>query len=87
MALEKNYSFKTKYGVDAIIDNCYIKVNSINTTKSFGTALVQFFPNDKSIVLEELPYQFAYDITGENPIKQAYLHLKTLPEFATATDC
>jgi hypothetical protein len=32
-------------------------------------------------------YSCAYDINGENPIKQAYLHLKTLPEFATATDC
>jgi hypothetical protein len=29
----------------------------------------------------------AYDITGDNPIKQAYLYLKTLPEFASATDC
>ena len=28
-----------------------------------------------------------YDITGENPIKQAYEYLKTLPEFADATDC
>jgi hypothetical protein len=37
--------------------------------------------------LEERPYFFQYDITGENPIKQAYLYLKTLPEFATATDC
>ena len=87
MALSKNYNFKTKYGVDAVINNCYIKVNSINTTKLFGTALVQFFPNDKSSVIEELPYQFAYDITGENPIKQAYEYLKTLPEFANATDC
>jgi len=32
-------------------------------------------------------YSCAYDITGENPIKQAYEHLKTLPEFANATDC
>jgi len=32
-------------------------------------------------------YSCAYDITGENPIKQAYLHLKTLPEFLNATDC
>jgi hypothetical protein len=29
----------------------------------------------------------AYDIDGENPVRQAYLHLKTLPEFAGATDC
>ena len=32
-------------------------------------------------------YSCAYDITGENPIKQAYLHLKSLPEFADAVDC
>lgn len=29
----------------------------------------------------------AYDITGENPVKQAYVHLKTLPEFAGSVDC
>jgi hypothetical protein len=28
-----------------------------------------------------------YDMDGENPVRQAYLHLKTLPEFAGATDC
>ena len=32
-------------------------------------------------------YSCAYNITGENPIKQAYEYLKTLPEFANATDC
>ena len=28
-----------------------------------------------------------YDIDGANPIAQAYVYLKTLPEFAGATDC
>jgi hypothetical protein len=28
-----------------------------------------------------------YDITGNNPIAQAYMYLKTLPEFASAKDC
>ena len=32
-------------------------------------------------------FECAYDIEGDNPIKQAYKHLKTLPEFAGATDC
>ena len=27
-----------------------------------------------------------YDLDGDNPIKQAYVYLKTLPEFADATD-
>jgi hypothetical protein len=28
-----------------------------------------------------------YDIEGANPIKQAYLYVKSLDEFAGATDC
>ena len=32
-------------------------------------------------------YQCAYNIHGDNPIRQAYAYLKTLPEFAGATDC
>ena len=31
-------------------------------------------------------YSFSYDLTGANPIQQAYEHLKTLPEFSGATD-
>jgi hypothetical protein len=29
----------------------------------------------------------AYNLNGENPIKQAYVYLKTTPEFADAQDC
>lgn len=32
-------------------------------------------------------YACKYDIDSANPIAQAYEHLKTLPEFAGATDC
>lgn len=32
-------------------------------------------------------HECAYALDGDNPIKQAYTHLKTLPEFAGATDC
>ncbi len=32
-------------------------------------------------------YECAYDIDGANPIAQAYEYLKTLEEFAGATDC
>lgn len=28
-----------------------------------------------------------YDMDGANPFVQAYLHVKTLPEFADAIDC
>lgn len=29
----------------------------------------------------------AYDLNGNNPLAQAYVHLKTLPEFADAVSC
>jgi hypothetical protein len=32
-------------------------------------------------------FECEYDIAGDNPIKQAYNYLKTLPEFAGITDC
>ena len=32
-------------------------------------------------------YQADLSLDGPNPIKQAYLHLKTLPEFSGAVDC
>ncbi|MCP1679406.1 hypothetical protein J2T31_002138 [Kerstersia gyiorum] len=37
--------------------------------------------------LDERMFRCAYDLEGENPICQAYRHLKTLPDFEGATDC
>jgi hypothetical protein len=87
MALTQPQIFATKYKQNVTIDNCYIKVSNVLATKSACTSLVLFMSNQFGEVLEERPYFFAYDINGENPIKQAYLYLKTLPEFASATDC
>jgi hypothetical protein len=87
MAMSKDFTFKSKYGVDVVVSNCYIKVDSVNVTNLNATAVINFINVEKSCVIEELLCQFAYDINGENPIKQSYLYLKTLPEFASATDC
>ena len=40
----------------------------------------------ETVSFSDYEYSCAYDMAGENPIKQAYEHLKTLPEFADATD-
>lgn len=37
--------------------------------------------------LERRGYYFNLDMEGDNPLKQAYEHLKTLPEFEGAEDC
>jgi hypothetical protein len=36
---------------------------------------------------EDIEHTAPYLMDGENPIKQAYGHLKTLPEFLDAQDC
>ena len=41
----------------------------------------------KDIKLAERSYSFSANLDGPNFIKQAYLYLKTLPEFSDATDC
>jgi hypothetical protein len=35
----------------------------------------------------DLPFICNYELSGKNPIAQAYAYLKTLPEFADAEDC
>ena len=32
-------------------------------------------------------HECSYDLDGPNPISQAYLYLKSVPEFADAVDC
>jgi hypothetical protein len=86
MALTK--SFDIAQGVSA--PAAYIRVETVSLVKNekAGTA-VHVFPNadaaDEPIRI--LCYGFDYLLEGPNPIKQAYEHLKTLPEFADAEDC
>lgn len=62
----------------------YIKVQSVSGSKESLTATVLFsgenFTGKKN-------YIFVPSMDSENFIAQAYAHLKTLPEFAGATDC
>jgi hypothetical protein len=69
---------------DTIELDCYVKVNMVKANKDKATAEV-VFTSGNSVFTKF--YEFATDMQGENPIRQAYKHLKTLPEFAGATDC
>lgn len=44
-----------------------------------------YVSTDMPFFAEEF-YSCAYDLSGSNPIEQAYVHLKTLSEFSGATD-
>jgi hypothetical protein len=82
MALTKNVT--TNKGLTCT--GAYIRAEQISLNKSGMTVGVSFKVDADSEPFEEKTFEIPYVMTGENPIKQAYIHLKTLPEFADATD-
>lgn len=90
MALSKNVTF-TPPGFDtpAQINNAYIRVDTVSGSKSRVTAYVVIGKkeSDNCVNAQSLIYSFVPNLDGGNFIKQAYEHLKTLPEFTGAIDC
>jgi hypothetical protein len=89
MALKKSINFK---GIE--IKDAYIRISRFDgdkNTLSFGVSFhsdpnAQAFDN-KTYLLNDAEAGVVYVLDGDNPIKQAYQFLKTLPEFAGAVDC
>ena len=71
------------YAVDA-----YHRVEGLSL---LSKGAIQFaaraYVSDDKPSFAETFHACAYDLNGDNPIKQAYEYLKTLPEFTGATDC
>jgi hypothetical protein len=87
MALTKTITIKDNYGEDCTFNDSYIKVTKIKGNKDLITFYAVFFTDDTtnySIKLET--HEYVPVLNNDNFIKQAYLHLKTLPEFADAND-
>jgi len=68
-------------------DNTYIKVTEYHGNKSHMTFVVSWSESVNSSHLKQATYGCSINLDGENPVRQAYLYLKTLPEFADAVDC
>jgi len=73
-------------GNESFSSNAYIKVVSVMAGKSNGTAIVSF-ENDQKTFTKSFDFPVSVGDGAPNFIKQAYEHLKTLPEFAGAIDC
>jgi|APSaa5957512535_1039671.scaffolds.fasta_scaffold10816_2 hypothetical protein len=87
MALSKLITLENSFGEKSDYD-CYITIGMIKATKDNTEVFVNYFNADKSKQLHEDTYNFKQDLSDSaaNLWKQAYLHLKTLPEFVGATD-
>lgn len=86
MALLKTMSLMDNFEVLVELKNCYIKVEKIEANKASAFASVSINNEDASKNFVTKHYSFDVTLNGENFIKQAYEHLKTLPEFAGAAD-
>lgn len=84
MALQK--TTVTPQGFDAT--NAYHRVEGVSLkAKDKISFRVRSHKNAaEDVSFADAGYECAYDLKGDNPIKQAYEHLKTLPEFAGAAD-
>ncbi len=68
-------------------DGAYARVSEYHGTKSRISFVVTWSEAAGTAMLRQDTYVCDLNIDGDNPIRQAYLHLKTLPEFANAVDC
>ena len=67
-------------------NNSYIKITQFVGDKIASKIHVTAYVEKDGIVIRQSTYEFQPSL--DLPLfNQAYLHLKTLPEFATATDC
>ena len=73
-------------GVQRVSFSAYVKVVSINGDKNQISASVHF-AGDTAQFMKHYKVPVSIDNSAPNFIKQVYEHLKTLPEFAGATDC
>jgi hypothetical protein len=75
------------FGQTLQFDQAYSTVTTVQVERDTALAVVITKTKDGSQVLSTKEYRFPHDLDGGNSIEQAYEYLKSLPEFADATDC
>lgn len=85
MALKKTVS--TVFGIDVI--DAYHRVENVEIQGKNAIAYrVRSYKDGSGLpFFEDRFITSEYDINGDNPISQAYSHVKKLPEFADAVYC
>ena len=84
MALSVQVNFKGINIPSAYVTATLPSISLDKTHISFG-AWYRNSADDE--VFNSVTYEAPYDLEGDNPFKQAYEHLKSLPEFEGGIDC
>ena len=82
------------YDTKAEKQNAYVRISTVQASKESALASVIVYASEPSNdvpaqIIDEASYGFTPSVSdgSANFIKQAYEHLKTLPEFSDAIDC
>lgn len=88
MAISTNVKVKLENGIEFIVNGAYCKVQKVTATKVTAVAEVHWFKaKDEKKPIQIWQHGFVPTLDGENFIKQAYNHIKTLEEYINAVDC
>lgn len=85
MAIEK--TVETPQGFEA--NGAYHRVEfvALQGKTHLRFSVLSYKNKDATVAFDQKALMCEYNLYGENPIKQAYLYLKTLPELNGAIDC
>lgn len=88
MAIEKTVTLVDRLDESITFNKAYHRITRIDGDKNLISFYVDVFKtNEATSSLSQTKHSFQPVLNGNNFIAQAYEHLKTLPEFAGATDC
>jgi hypothetical protein len=86
MALQKTLLLTNNFGTVTELSNCYIKVDTVSGDKNRLRFGINIMSGPSGSTYDRQEHIFTPSMDGGNFIKQAYEHLKTLPEFSDAED-
>lgn len=86
--IEEVYLLKNNSIKNFIIEKCYCKIDNLKGNKENISFKLFIYNSTKNKLINIVSYNFKPNVSNDsdNFIKQAYIYLKTLPEFANAID-
>lgn len=81
MALSKTFEFR-----GLTVNDGYLKITEYSGNKSQMKFVLAYKASSSEDAIDYQSFNFTPDLNGDNFIRQAYLYLKTLPNFANAED-
>ena len=85
MAISRNID--TEWGITVPNSYCRVEAVSLINKEEIKFHVRSYVSTQGVPFFKEEVLSCEYELNGDNPIKQAYLYLKTLPEFSDAEDC